>query len=575
MARENRSAGTPRSISPPQPEPSSALARSASLLSLGAAASRVLGLLREMVITGHFGASGLVSAFTVASSVPTMLYDFLVGGMLSAALVPVLSDYARPERSPTDEIELAKGEAARPSPELVRLVGALLSLAAVTLAGLVLLLVLFAPHLARALAGGFDEFDPALIPLTTRLLRLIAPVVWFFSMAGLLTAVLYSLQRFSLPAVATAVYNLGILLAAPLLAGRIGIASLAVGVLIGSLVQFGLMAWDVRRAGLWFSVQWSHPALARIVRLYLPIAAGLVVAQFQVSLDRRLASGTGVESIAWMRSATTLQQLPLGIVSVAISLAALPRLSQQFAAGDERAYSQTVAGGLRMVLVLIAPVLVALWLLAEPTVRLLFERGPFSAADTVQVAMALRVYLFGALFAAIDFPLIYAFYARNNTLLPALVGVLSVLAYGVVALRLVEGSGFLGLVWADTAKQAAHALVMLALLAWTVGTHRRRRHTNTAQQGLQSRLNWMLGPTARTLLSVGGASTAMALVIATLLAQFNPAGPPTLMTDLVQLGVAGGGGALVYAGGLLLVGQPEARRLLSTALRLRRFVRND
>ena len=535
----------------------------------------MLGLLREVVITGHFGASGLVSAFTVASSVPTMLYDFLVGGMLSAALVPVLSDYARPERSPADKIEGANGEAARLKPELVRLVGALFSLAAVTLAGLVLILVLFAPQVARALAGGFDDFDPGLLPLTIRLLRLIAPVVWFFSMAGLLTAVLYSLQRFSLPAVATAIYNLGIVLAAPLLAGRIGIASLAVGVLVGSMVQFGLMAWDVRRAGLWFSVRWSHPALARIVRLYLPIAAGLVVAQLQIALDRRLASGTGVESIAWMRYATTLQQLPLGMISVAISLAALPRLSQQFAAGDESAYRQTLAGGLRMMLVLIAPVLVALWLLAEPTVRLLFERGPFSAADTTQVAMALRVYLYGALFAAIDFPLIYAFYARNNTLLPALVGVLSVLAYGVVALRLVEGSGFLGLVWADTAKQAAHALVMLALLAWTVGPHRRQRHTNTAQQGLQSRLNWMLGPTARTLLSVGGASTAMALVIAALLARLNPAGPPTLMTDIVQLGVAGGGGALVYAGGLLLVGQPEARRLLSTALRLRKFVKND
>ena len=315
-----------------------------------------------MIIAGYFGASGLVSAFRVASIVPTMLYDFLIGGMLSAALVPILSDYARPERRP----------------ELVRLVGALLSLAAVTLAALVLILALFAPQVARVLAQGFDSFDPELLPLTTRLLRLIAPVVWFFSMAGLLTAILYALQRFSLPAVATASYNLGIVIAAPLLAGRIGIASLAVGVLAGSMVQFGLMAWDVRRAGLRFSVQWSHPALARIVRLYLPIAAGLIVAQIQIGLDRRLASGTGVQSIAWMGNATTLQQLPLGLISVAISLAALPRLSQQFAAGDEGAYRRTLAGGLRMVLVLIAPVLVGLWLLAEPTVRLLFERGQFT-----------------------------------------------------------------------------------------------------------------------------------------------------------------------------------------------------
>ena len=282
-----------------------------------------------------------------------MLYDFLIGGMLSAALVPILSDYARFDRNRTDTAEVAdspsKEEQVGPNPDLVRLVGALLSLAVVTLAGLTLLMVVFSPQVASLLAGGFDEFDPTLLPLTARLLRLMAPVVWFVSMAGLLTAVLFALQRFSMPALASAVYNLGIVVAAPLLAGRIGIASLAVGVLAGSMVQFGLMAWDVRRAGLKFTVQWSHPALARIVRLYLPIAAGLVVAQFQVGLDRRLASGTGVQSIAWMSKATTLQQLPLGMISVAISLAALPRLSQQFAAGEEGAYRATLARGLRMV----------------------------------------------------------------------------------------------------------------------------------------------------------------------------------------------------------------------------------
>lgn len=555
----------PRTTSPSDLHPSPALARSASLLSLGAIASRLLGLVRDMVIAGYFGASGLVSAFAVASSVPTMLYDFLVGGMLSAALVPVLSDYARPGRGGGEGPDRASDGRPRPSPELVRLFGALLSLASVTLAAIVLILLVFAPQVAGVLAGGFDRFDPALLPLTTRLVRLIAPVVWFFSMAGLLTAVLYSLQRFSLPAIATAVYNLGIVVAAPLLAGRIGIASLAVGVLAGGIVQFGLMAWDVRRAGLRFSVQWSHPALGRIVRLYLPIAAGLVVAQFQVGLDRRLASGTGVESIAWMRNATTLQQLPLGIVSVAIALAALPRLSQLFAEGDEGGYRRTLGEGMRMVLVLIVPVLVGLWLLAEPTVRLLFERGAFTAADTAQVVRALRVYLFGALFAAIDFPLNYAFYARNNTLLPALVGVLSVLVYGVVALALVEGRGFLGLVWADTAKQAAHALVMLAFLAWTIRAIPRQVLGEKDDMGRIHTLRRVLGPTASTLLSITVAAGAMAAVAVALLSFLSSSGTPTLASDLLALCVAGGSGALVYAGGLLLAGQPEARRLWQVA----------
>lgn len=564
----------PCSGSPPHAPPTAALARSASLLSLGAVASRLLGLLREMVITGYFGASGLVSAFTVASSVPLMLYDFLIGGMLSAALVPVLSDYARSGRTGDREAVQASGRPAIPNPEFVRLVGALLSLAAVTLAVLVLLLALFAPQVARLLAGGFDKFDPALLPLTARLVQFIAPVVWFFSMAGLLTAVLYSLQRFSIPALATAIYNLGILIAAPMLAGRIGIVSLAVGVLAGSIVQFGLMAWDVQRAGLRFSVQWSHPALGRIVRLYLPIAVGLIVAQLQVAFDRRLASETGVQSIAWMRNATTLQQLPLGVISVAVSLAALPRLSQQFASRDEDAFRRTLAKGLRMVLVLVAPALVGLWLLAEPTVRVLFERGAFTAADTASVVMAVRVYLFGALFAAIDFPLIFAFYARNNTLLPALVGVLSVLVYVAVALALVSGLGFLGLVWGDTAKQAAHALTMLGLLFWKVGLLHGKRAGRGASSGPSARPPWAPGSTTGTVVAVAGAAAAMALVMTALLPRFSAVGAPALANDLLQLAVGGTSGALVYAGGLLLVGQPEARQLYRAALRLGRPARN-
>ena len=542
-------------------------------------ASRVLGLLREMVIAAYFGASGPVSAFTVASSVPKMLYDFLIGGMLSAALVPVLSDYARLDREQGDAAEevasASKVEQVGPNPELVRLVGALLSLAVVTLAGLAVLMVVFAPQVAGLLAGGFDDLDPTLLPLTAQLLRLMAPVVWFVSMAGLLTAILFALQRFTFPALASAIYNLGIIVAAPLLAGRVGIASLAVGVLAGSMVQFALMAWDVRRAGLRFTVQWSHPALARIVRLYLPIAAGLVVAQFQVGLDRRLASGTGVQSIAWMSKATTLQQLPLGIISVAISLAALPRLSQQFAAGDEEAYRATLARGLRMVVVMIVPILVGLGVLAEPAVRVLFEYGQFTSADSAQVVMALHVYLAGALFAAIDFPLIYAFYARNDTLLPAIVGVLSVLVYAVIALALVESMGYLGLVWADTGKQAAHALVMLALLYWTMGQLQLRQRPESASELQGGRPVQEFSPTARTVVSVAGAAGAMFVVMTALLPRFGAGGSHSLANDLVQVVVGGGTGTLVYAGLLLLAKQPEARQLYRVVRRLGGFAKEE
>src|SRR5690606_21393823 len=157
-----------------------------------------------------------------------------------------------------------------------------------------------APGLATLLAGGFRTSDPSLLILTTQLIRWTAPVVWFLSMAGVLMSVLYALQRFSFPALATAVFNLGIIVAAPLLAPRIGIFSLAVGLLAGSSAQLLLMYVDVRRAGVRAlpRLDWRHPALRRILWLYLPIAAGLVVSLFQVGLDRRLASGAGEQSIA-------------------------------------------------------------------------------------------------------------------------------------------------------------------------------------------------------------------------------------------------------------------------------------
>ena len=456
----------------PQPLPidaSHGLVRSASLLSLGGAASRILGLVREIVIASLFGATGMVSAFRVASQVPVLLYDLLVGGMLSAALVPVLSEYLHN----------------RPREEYERLVGVLFGLFTLVLTFIVVVLEVFAAQVAFVLAAGFLKSDPALLALTAQLIRIVAPAVWLFSMAGLLTAVLYSLERFSFPALATAVYNLGIVIAAPVLAPRIGIFSLAVGIIAGALAQFGLMAYDLRRSGLSLRprIDWRHPALLRILTLYAPIALGLLVTIFQVTLDRRLASGTGPQSIAWMANATTLQQMPLGLISVAIALASLPRLSQYFAAGNEPAYRKTLGDGLRMVILLIVPAAVLLWMLGEQIVTVLFQRNLFTAQDTEQVLQALNIYVIGMLFAAIDYPLNYAFYARQNTLLPALVGVVSVGVYVVVAFALLDRLGYLGLVWADTAKQAGHALVMLGLLRWRIGPLSAHLSVTAAQVG--------------------------------------------------------------------------------------------
>ena len=195
----------------------------------------------------------------------------------------------------------------------------------------------------------------------------------------------------------------------------------------------------------------------------MPIALGLVVSNLQIAIDRRLASSTGENSIAWMANATTLVQLPHGLVAVAISLAVLPTLSRFSARGDEDSFRSTLGQGLRLVLALIVPATVGLLVLGQPIISLLFQHGKFTAHDTFWVSWALRYYLLGLIFAGIDWPLNYAFYARQDTLTPALVGVLSVIVYLVVALSLLGPLGMLGLVLADSAKHFCHAGAMLIL----------------------------------------------------------------------------------------------------------------
>jgi putative peptidoglycan lipid II flippase len=252
------------------------------------------------------------------------------------------------------------------------------------------------------------------------------------------------------------------------------------GILLGSLLQLAVILPGLRELRLRISWHWEHPAVRRILRLYLPIALGLIITQAQIVVDGRWASATRPQSVSWMRYATTLIQLPLGLIPVAVSLAALPSLAQRAVIQDWDGFRRLFAGGLRLVIMLLFPATVALWALAEPIIRLLFEHGNFTPADTAMTAQALRLYLIGLPFAGIDFLLNYAYYARQNTRTPAIVGVLGVGFYFAAALLLKEPLGFRGLVLADSAKQAGHAVIMSGLLIRSLGWFQGQRIEQTA-----------------------------------------------------------------------------------------------
>lgn len=417
----------------------------ASILAAGNVLSRLLGLGRELVIADLFGATGYVSVFRVASTLVITLYDFLVGGMITAALVPTFSEYAERKQ------------------EFWQLVSTVLSVLAVLLALAVLILELFAEPLFTILGGGYDE---SLRAVGVQMIRMILPAVFFLGVAGVLSGILLSLKKFTLPSFTTAAFNLGIIVCAVLLAPMFGIMSVVIGVVVGAMSQVLLQMFGLWRSPLRLSLDFKHPALKQIFWLYVPVLGGLTVMLVGVGIDRNLASHTGAQSLAWMQAATYLVQLPLGLVATAISFAILPSLSRAIGHEDFR---RTLAFGLKLVLLLILPCVVALFVLALPVVQLLYEHGAFTANDSTETARALQFYLLGTVFAAIDQPLVFAFYARKNTLLPNLVAVVGLGIYLAVALTLIEPLGYLALVLANSAQLAGHALVMLFLTQTRLG----------------------------------------------------------------------------------------------------------
>ncbi len=425
------------------------IVKAAAILAIANVISRVLGMAREIVKASLFGASGLLSAFEVAAYVPMSLYELIIGGMVNSALVPMFSEYAGKERREA----------------LWELVSMVLTIALIALTAVVIFIELAAPFIAD-LVGANKFENPALRDISVDLMRLAAPAVIFLGIATILSATLYALRRFALPAFMSAVFNGTIVIIALLNPDQI--ESLVYGMLLGAILQVTLQLIGLRDARLHWNFNWHHPAIRRILKLYAPIVAGLLVSQAAVAFSYRLATGVGDQSISYMKFATTLYQFPLGLVVTALSMATLPTLSRQ-AAGRLGAYRQTLADGLKLVLVLILPATAGLFVLALPIVVLLFQRGQFTPENSEITAQVLRVYLIGLPFAAIDQMLVFASYARKDTWRPAAVGVFSVGVYVLTAVLLVDIIGLYSLMVADAVKHIVHTAVMLWLLRRHVG----------------------------------------------------------------------------------------------------------
>ena len=436
--------------SPPATEarvPGSEIASAALVIGLGNLASRLLGLARELVIAALFGATGPTSAFRTATRVSTAVYDLLLSGATTSALVPVFSEYA------------ASGNTA----DLSRIVSTFINLTIVGLGIVVAALVLFAPLLVTALGA-----EPAYFDLAVDLTRIALPSILLLGISGILTAALYARRSFRVTALVAAVYNIGIILTALALAPVLSIHAVALGLGLGALLQILLQLPALRGLRYVPTIDLRHPGVRLVLRLYTPVFVGMLASYAVVVIDTNLAWRTGPDSVAAMAFATTLIQFPIGLVGAATSLAVLPSLSRLALRTDaegESAYVEMLVRGLKLVLLLIVPIGAAMVVLREPLIAALFQRLAFDEQATHRTATALLAYSPQLPFVVADQLFIVAYYARKETRTPVLVGLAGIGVYLAVALTTVAPLGMAGLALANAVQNSAHAVVLFWLLA--------------------------------------------------------------------------------------------------------------
>jgi putative peptidoglycan lipid II flippase len=418
------------------------IAGAALLLTAGTILSRIVGVGRESSIAYLFGAGTEVDAFTIANNVVTIVYDLLLSGAVSAALVPVFSEYANNE---AQRVEFGK------------VVSTVLTVAGLFLGVSVFVLELLAEPLVHFMGVGYSSETQQLALVMT---QWVLPAVLFMGLSGVVMAAHYALNRFVFPAFTSVLFNAAIIFCAFSLTGMFGIKSLALGLVVGAFAMLAFQLPGLRDVSLRPTLALGHPAVRKILKLYAPVAMSVMVSSVTLVIDRSLASQVGDVAISAMRYATTLVQFGLGIVAAAISIASLPTLSQHFTNRDSDGFRRTLSSGLRLVTVLVFPAAAGLMALSVPLVGLIFRNGTlFGQSAQDATVLALLLYVVGLPFSAIDQVLLFAFYARKNTVTPALIGIAQFGVYLSIAFATYKTWGMSGLVIANSAQLAFHAIV--------------------------------------------------------------------------------------------------------------------
>ena len=364
----------------PEPRPGR-IARSTAFFSVATAASRIAGLVREIVAASYYGVYGPMSAFTIAFQVPNLVRALFADAALQPAFVPIF----------TEQLEKKNYR------EAFRLASTLLLLVTLVLGAITALFVLLAPVVMPVFAPGFEG---EILDLTVTLSQILFPILILLGISGVVVGILNSYDRFGAFAISPLFWNVTIIAVvvalAPAFHGQNRIYAYAIGILVGTVVQLAIPAFDLRNTPFKFewSFEWRNRDVRRVLLLMLPVTISLGLINFNMLINSLFGSLVSDQSPAAIDKAFRVYQLPQGIFSVAIATVLFPTLARFAARGELENLRATMANGMRQILFVLVPAATAVLVLSVPMIRLVYQHGEFTPAQTTLVATALFWFAF-------------------------------------------------------------------------------------------------------------------------------------------------------------------------------------
>jgi putative peptidoglycan lipid II flippase len=408
--------------------------------------SRVLGLVRDIVLARWFGADASMDAFFVAFKIPNFLRRLFAEGAFSQAFVPIISEYR--EQQPHAAVQLLVNRVAG------TLIGVLTLLAVIG--------VLASPLLTAVFAPGFLYRDPAQFDLAAQLLRITFPYILFVSLVAFAAGILNTYGRFAAASFAPVWLNVALIGSAIMISPHLARPefALAGGVFAAGLIQVLFLLPSLKRVGLFPVPCWgaSDSGVRRIMKLMLPGIVGSSVAQINLLFDTLIASFLVAGSVSWLYYSDRLVEFPLGIFAIALSTVILPSLSRSHANDSVEEFSRTLDWALRLVLLIGVPSAIGLFMLARPMLATLFNYGDFNAADVDMAGLSLMAYAIGLPAFMLIKVLAPAFFSRKDTRTPVRIAIIALVTNMVLNLVFVVPLVMLGI-------QGPHAGLALATSA--------------------------------------------------------------------------------------------------------------